>query len=148
MLAIAANQLIVASWTLFPVAAHMMVMAGQCVAIVAPMPFGFGRISGFTSILNWIHLTVDGLDRQLHTTISSVHFLFAVLTDGHRYSFSVALFNLGISLPLLSVSNPDAAYVSSLSRVSVMSRLRMVSCPMRSRGLKVDSVFSMLSRSG
>ena len=32
--------------------------------------------------------------------------------------------------------------------MSVMSRLRMVSWPMRSRGEKMDSVFSMLSRSG
>ena len=36
----------------------------------------------------------------------------------------------------------------SLARVSVMSRLRMVSWPMRSRGLKVDSPFSMVRRSG
>src|SRR5271154_5076764 len=62
--------------------------------------------------------------------------------------FFAPLFSCGISEPWLSVMRPVCAYVISLARVSVMSRLRMVSWPMRSRGEKADSVFSMLRRSG
>src|SRR6185503_5264562 len=63
-------------------------------------------------------------------------------------SFSLLPFSWGISLPLLNVSSPAFEYVISFSRVSVMSRFRIVSWPMRSRGENAESVFSMLSRSG
>ena len=39
-------------------------------------------------------------------------------------------------------------YVSSFSRVSTMSMFRMVSWPMRSCGVNIDSPFSIVSRSG
>jgi len=44
--------------------------------------------------------------------------------------------------------SPASEYTRSLSRVSMMSRLRMVSCPMRSAGVKNASPFSIVSRSG
>lgn len=54
----------------------------------------------------------------------------------------------GIVVPVLRLISPLSAYVSSFARVSVMSRFRIVSCPMRSRGEKIESVFSIESRSG
>ncbi len=45
-------------------------------------------------------------------------------------------------------SSPTLLYTPSLARVSWMSRLRIVSCPMRSAGVNAPSTFSMLSRSG
>jgi hypothetical protein len=64
------------------------------------------------------------------------------------YYFSPPSFNFGISAPLLSVISPAFAYVSSFSRVSEISRFRIVNCPIRSRGENVDSPFSIVSRSG
>lgn len=46
------------------------------------------------------------------------------------------------------VSRPTCVYTRSLSRVSVMSRLRIVSWPIRSRGENVDATFSIDRRSG
>jgi hypothetical protein len=45
-------------------------------------------------------------------------------------------------------SSPVRLYSASLSRVSVMSRVRIVNCPMRSCGEKLDSPFSIVKRSG
>jgi len=45
-------------------------------------------------------------------------------------------------------SRPALAYTASLSRVSMMSRLRIVSWPMRSSGVKNSCPFSIVSRSG
>ena len=53
------------------------------------------------------------------------------------------------SSPLPSDNKPAWEYTPSLARVSVMSKLRMVSWPMRSSGLNgASSTFSMLRRSG
>lgn len=50
---------------------------------------------------------------------------------------------------LASDNNPAFAYTASLSRVSTMSRLRIVSWPILSSGLNgASSTFSMLRRSG
>lgn len=45
-------------------------------------------------------------------------------------------------------SSPVFAYVCSFSRVSTISSVRMVSWPIRSSGVNIDSPFSMVSRSG
>src|SRR6185436_7815862 len=52
------------------------------------------------------------------------------------------------SVPLAGFSSPVFEYVASFSRVSVMSRFRIVSWPMRSCGVKNASPFSIVSRSG
>ena len=54
----------------------------------------------------------------------------------------------GNAEPLPADSRPMRVYAISLSRVSVMSRLRIVSWPMRSAGENTDSPFSIVSRSG
>ena len=57
--------------------------------------------------------------------------------------------NCGNTEPSPSDSKPVCAYKPSLPRVSTMSRLRMVSWPIRSAGVKAAfSTFSMLRRSG
>lgn len=45
-------------------------------------------------------------------------------------------------------SRPVLAYVCSFSRVSTISSVRMVSWPIRSSGVNIDSPFSIVSRSG
>ena len=54
----------------------------------------------------------------------------------------------GISAPLLSLISPLFAYTFNFARVSVMSRFRIVNCPILSRGENVDSPFSIVNRSG
>ncbi len=56
--------------------------------------------------------------------------------------------SLGTSYDDGALSNPVSVYSSSLWRVSTISRLRMVSWPMRSMGVKNASPRSIVSRSG
>jgi len=56
--------------------------------------------------------------------------------------------NRSIAVPVPDDSNPAFAYVINFSRVSTMSRLRIVNCPIRSCGVKLSSPFSIVSRSG
>ena len=77
-----------------------------------------------------------GRPEGLHYFCSGLHYFFFPSS-----SFGNGALDGGASSPVLT-------YVDSLSRVSLMSRFRIVSWPMRSCGVNADSPFSIVRRSG
>ena len=70
-------------------------------------------------------------------------------TQRQEKSYLVPPSSLIISAPSPKDNKPDCAEIPSLARVSVMSKLRIVNCPIRSSGVKgASSTFSILKRSG
>jgi hypothetical protein len=90
---------------------------------------------------------------KLHSSVSpvAIHPPGSALTvdvSTARPQSSEPSVSRGSTEPEPAGSNPMRVYVASFSRVSAMSRLRIVNWPIRSAGEKTESAFSIVSRSG